>query len=347
MKGSPPRSAPDDERVFVTGGSGFIGANLVEAYLREGTPVRSFDQRPPKIPAHSRAWMPGDVRDKQRLSAALDAFEPTVVFHLAARTDLDGKTESDYSSNTVGVESLVAATRRLASAPIIVFASSRLVCEIGYIPSHDMDFRPSTQYGASKVHGERIVRASCQHAPWVIARPTSIWGPWFGVPYRNFFDAVLSGRYLHPKGKVIRKTFGYVDNTVYELQQLARLPPDATAERMFYLGDYEPIEVGELAATIARAGGVARVRNAPLALLRPVAGAGDVMRRFGWRSPPLTSFRLNNLLTEMVFDLSPLRATVGELPVDWTEGVRRTVQWLQADRKPSPLERPDDRTVRR
>lgn len=31
---------------------------------------------------------------------------------------------------------------------------------------------------------------------WCIIRPTSIWGPWFGVPYRNFFDMVMHRMYF-------------------------------------------------------------------------------------------------------------------------------------------------------
>lgn len=318
-----------EERVFITGGSGFIGTNLVSAYLRKSTPVVSFDLCPPRIAAHRALWTEGDIRDLEPLAAALMEFKPTVVVHLAARTDLGGRTLSDYNSNILGVENLVAATKHLPEAPTVLSASSRLVCQIGYIPRHDTDWRPSTPYGASKVRGERIVRQQCLHAPWVITRPTSIWGPWFGAPYRNFFQAVLSGRYLHPRGRRIHKSFGYVENTVYQLQQLGRAPTDEVAGRVFYLADYEPLEVGDLAKAIAREGGATPVRSVPVGLLRLVAGTGDALQRIGWREPPLTSFRLSNLLTEMVFDLGPLQAAVGELPVGWTEGVRRTVRWLE------------------
>jgi len=325
----------DGERVFVTGGSGFIGTNLVAAYMGEKTPVASFDRRPPRIPAHRAIWTRGDIRDLGPLTASLVEFEPTVVLHLAARTDLEGETVSDYSSNILGVENVIAATKRLSEAPRVVFASSRLVCEIGYIPRHDTDWRPSTPYGSSKIRGEEIVRDKCLHAPWVITRPTSIWGPWFGVPYRDFFRSVLAGRYLHPRGRKIHKSFGYVENTVYQLQQLSRTPTDTIAGRVLYLADYEPLEIGELARSIAQAAGAPRVRSVPVGLLRLVALAGDALQHVGWREPPLTSFRLSNLLTEMVFDLDPLRATVGELPVAWMEGIRRTVQWLEAETPPT------------
>ena len=41
-------------RVLVTGGSGFVGANLVTELLRRGHEVRSFDRAPSPLPAHPR-----------------------------------------------------------------------------------------------------------------------------------------------------------------------------------------------------------------------------------------------------------------------------------------------------
>jgi nucleoside-diphosphate-sugar epimerase len=329
-----PRQSGVDERVLVTGGSGFIGTNLVASYLREQTPVISLDRRPPRIPAHRSVWTQTDVRDLEQLGALLAGFAPTVIVHLAARTDLRGRAASDYDTNTHGVENLITASADISPPPRILFTSSRLVCEIGYLPEHDTDWRPSTPDGSSKVRGEQIVRERCLHAPWVITRPTSIWGPWFGAPYRSFFEAVLAGRYLHPRGQEIRKSFGYVDNTVHQIRQLARAPVELVADRVFYLADYEPLETGAFADAISCAGPRAGVRRVPVGLLRALARGGDIMRRLGWSEPPLTSFRLNNLLSDMVFDLSPVKSVVGDLPVPWREGVQRTVRWLNGSQQP-------------
>ena len=45
--------------------------------------------------------------------------------------------------------------------------------------------------------------------------------------------------------------------------------------------------------------------------------------------PPLTSFRLNNLLTDAVFDMSPLELIAGTLPYDMKQGVEITVDWMR------------------
>ena len=69
--------------------------------------------------------------------------------------------------------------------------------------------------------------------------------------------------------------------------------------------------------------------------LQAIALAGDAMVRLGWNGPPLTTFRLRNLTTEMVFDTQILDDLVGALPYTPEEGVKRTVRWLRAPTRDS------------
>ena len=52
------------------------------------------------------------------------------------------------------------------------------------------------------------------------------------------------------------------------------------------------------------------------------------MKRSGFYEPPLTSFRLDNLIANMVYDLRATREIAPELPVAIDDGVARTVRWL-------------------
>jgi nucleoside-diphosphate-sugar epimerase len=320
--------------VLVTGGSGFIGSNLVAGLQASGHEVLNLDIVAPRNPALASSWQRVDLRDARALHEAIARFEPSVVHHLGARTDLDGATVGDYEANTAGVRNLVASLADVPSVERVLFASSRLVCRIGYAPTSDTDYCPTTPYGASKVEGERIVRAACADAryTWAIVRPTSIWGPWFDVPYRIFFDAVARGRYVHPRGLAVPKSFGFVGNSVHALRTLAQAEPERIAGRMFYLADYPAIEVGEMASCIAAEAAAAPVRQVPMALLQGLATIGDAAKALGWREPPLTRFRLANLITPMLHDLEPLRAVVGDLPYTMPDGVRATVGWMREHR---------------
>lgn len=319
-------------RILVTGGSGFIGTNLVEYFTERGDEVANVDIAAPRNRAHHSLWRAGDLLDGEGLRSLIRAFAPEVIFHMAARTDLDGHSVEDYAANTVGVENLIAAVENATSLRRLIFASSRLVCRIGYAPSNEFDYCPTTPYGESKVIGERLVHEALHRlpCPTMIVRPTSIWGSWFDVPYKTFFLTIARGRYVHPGTDKILKSFGFIGNTIHELERLMDATADAVAGKTFYLADYPPIDVAVMANTIQGALGVKPIKTVPVAVLRPAAWIGDSLKTLGWQNPPLTSFRLDNLLTPMVHDLEPLRAVVGKLPHSMEDGVRMTVDWLRA-----------------
>ena len=317
-------------RVLVTGGSGFIGTNLVDVYKRAGVAVTSLDIAQPRNPEHRDVWLDGDVTSLDELRTAFATARPTHVFHLAARTDLDGQSVDDYAANVAGVANVLS-TLRAADTPVVrtVFASSRLVCRLGYQPRAEDDYRPTTAYGESKVHTEQLVRAATD-LPWVLVRPTSIWGPWFGVPYRDFFMSIARGRYVHPSGRRIEKSFGYVGNTTWQLHRLMCAPGTDVLGRTLYLGDDPPIEVHRLAERISAGMGRRPPKSVPLSVLRVIARLGDLAERAGIRAP-LTSFRLANLLTPMVFELGALMRITGPLPYDEAAGVTATVAWMRSE----------------
>lgn len=320
-------------RIVVTGGSGFIGTNFIELLSRAGHEVFNLDVKPPIAVTERVRWRQLDIRDRAALLAVLRELAPEIVVHLAARTDLNGASVTDYDANTDGVRNMIDAAAT-ASVKRVLFASSRLVCRIGHQPQSPLDFCPTTPYGQSKVVGEQLVRAAVD-APfeWAIVRPTSIWGPWFHIPYRNFFDAIRDGRYLHPRGVRVRKSFGYVGNTVHQLLQLTQAKREVLHGQMFYLADYDSIEVLDWGRRVQAAFGAAPIRQVPMAALRLVAGAGDGLAWLGWKNVPLTNFRLDNLVTEMLHDTSALREVCGALPFNLDEGVERTVGWMRAERQ--------------
>jgi nucleoside-diphosphate-sugar epimerase len=314
------------ERVLVTGGSGFIGTNLVAACLRTGITTMNIDPEPPRNQTQRDIWKKIDTLDSSAVAAAVGEFGPTLVFHLGARTDLHGRTPADYAQNIQGVRAIIDACNSASEIRRVIFASSRLVCRIGYQPSRDDDYCPTTPYGQSKVIGEQIVRAADHSYEWMIVRPTSIWGPWFGVPYRDFFDSVARGRYFHVRHRAVKKSFGYVGNTVYQLERLAYA--SKPLRRTIYLGDYPPTDLHEMADLIQRNTHASKIRTISLWPLQIAARTGDILQHAGWSEPPLTTFRLNNLLTEMVYDLDPLREAVGPLPYSLEDGVRETSKWI-------------------
>jgi hypothetical protein len=63
--------------------------------------------------------------------------------------------------------------------------------------------------------------------------------------------------------------------------------------------------------------------------LKAAAVIGDVAKKAGMKNPPLTSFRLDNLTTPMVYDLNREERICGKLPYSLEEATERTVKWLR------------------
>ncbi|MFH0947881.1 MAG: NAD(P)-dependent oxidoreductase [Elusimicrobiota bacterium] len=244
---------------------------------------------------------------------------------------MDEKLLSDFAANINGVESIVRILREVPSVERAIFTSSLLVCKMGYIPKDDSEYNPTTLYGQSKVRGEQIVR-SAKDLPytWTIIRPISVWGPYAQEPYKNFFQSVSRNWYFHIGSGHYKRSMGYVENMVYQIQQLLLASVEKVDRKVFYLGDSPPVDLYEFANEVQSVLGVRKIRHLPLWSVKLVAKSGDVVKSLGWKKFPLTSFRLNNIRTEYMFNLQPIMDIAAPLPYDFKTGIKRTVQYMRA-----------------
>lgn len=320
-------------KILITGGSGFIGTNLIEALRKTNFEVLSIDLAEPKLEAHRSLWKKLDIRAKDALIRVVSDFQPDFVIHLAARTDLNGKTLQDYDANMQGVSNLLDALEHVQNLKQAVFASSMYVCEPGYMPKGFEDYAPHTLYGESKVETEKRIKMRNPQYTWSIIRPTSIWGPWFGEPYNKFFHIVLNHMYFHMGKRACRKTYGYVDNAIYQIMSILGADADKVNGKVFYIGDYKPYDITEWANEIAKEAGI-RIPRIPYWCFVCLGWLGDLLKSFGIAFP-MTSFRLHNMTTDNVHDLSPIQEIAPNLPISRIEGTKRTLDWINNVEKKS------------
>jgi GlcNAc-P-P-Und epimerase len=319
------------DKILITGGSGFVGTNLVDFFTRNGFEVRNLDINPPRKPDQSPFWKSVDIRNSKLLSDEIHSFKPNIVLHCAARTDLSEKRNLDgYSANFDGVCHLVDAIRNVGTVDQVIFFSSQLVCRIGYEPKDFEDYQPTTLYGRSKALGEKIVKIASDFGPtWTIVRPTSLWGPWFDVPYKSFFTTIRKGFYVHPKGIQTRKQWGFIGNTVFQVKKLLESPKHTVHKKIFYMADFEPIDLHTFADKVQNALSAPPIHDVPLSVLKTAAALGDLAKKCGWQNPPLTNFRLNNIVIDEIQDLEPLRQVIGDLPYSLDDGIKETANWIE------------------
>ncbi len=325
-------------RIIVTGGSGFVGTNFVDYALIKKDKILNIDIKPPFKKDHYEYWKECNIMNYKELERLVVDFKPEYIVHLAAKTGAHAITDiNEFAPNIDGVINLINALIKLNEAypenlKRVIFTSSLLVCKMGYIPKYDTDYMPSTAYGMSKVEGEKIVR-NWKNLPfeWTIIRPISVWGPWMGEPYLNFFKAIEKGLYFHIGRGHYRRSMGYVENIAYQIYSILLAPSEKVHEKTFYVGDPEPTDLYTFAEMVREKLNAPKIRKMPLWAAKSLAKTGDLLKFLGWKNVPLTSFRLNNITTEYVFDLSPIMDICnGYVPYNWEVAIERTVEWYKS-----------------
>lgn len=316
------------ERLLITGGSGFIGSHLVDLAVRHGHTVLNLDARTPDISAQERFWRSGDIKDAGALASAFEDFQPTRVIHLAAKANLNGKTVEDFPDNTLGTENVIRCVNETESVVFFVNTSTQYVVTPGICPADPGYLQPYTAYGESKAVAERAVRERCEK-PWAIIRPTNIWGPRHPFFPLEMWRYLERRYYVHPGYQPIRKYYGYVENAVRQILNIALSKrPTEAAGKVWYITD-PAIDSAEWMNRFSLALSGKPVRRIPLALWRMMAASGDIMRFLGLRFPVNSDrfFRLtvNECLPDELIAMLDAADTVS-----LHEGVARSVEWYRS-----------------
>lgn len=309
-------------RILVTGSSGFVGHALMGVLMKQGAEVRGISRQAGK------PWsMQGDLLDRDQTVRLFRAFQPEVVYHLAARTALKGAA-AGFEENVVTTDHVLDAVESTSSVRRAVWLSSQLVNRPGRLPAADTEYDPPDAYGESKAEAERHIRLrDGGRREWVIGRSTTIWGPGMSEHYAGVIRMIARGLYFHVGRRPLYKSYSYIDNLSSQLQALAFAPADRVHGRTFYLADSEPISLRNWTDAFAEEYG-RTIPTIPVPIARTLGVAGDILSSLGRRSP-ITSDRVRNVLTEYVYPTDAINAVHGPTEIGWREGVRQTADWLK------------------
>jgi GlcNAc-P-P-Und epimerase len=313
-------------RMLLTGGSGFIGTNLVDALMESGIEAINLDITPPKKPSQTPYWEKCDILDFELTSRTFERFQPTHVIHLAARTDTLSAHLDDYAANTAGTTNVLRSIKNTSSIQRVIITSSQFVFAPPGLPRNDEDYNPIGAYGMSKVSAEKAIRTAGLNCVWTITRPTNIWGPWHPRYPSEFWLVLKKGLYFHPGGKSAVRSYGYVKNIIYQMLKIFEAQPALVHEKVYYLGD-PPIPLIEWVNGFALPITRKPARTIPKWLLETLAASGTLLNRIGIRFP-ITLSRYRSM-TEDYF--SPVDKTIKEFgvpPYSLEDGIKETVDWL-------------------
>jgi dihydroflavonol-4-reductase len=321
-------------KVLVTGGTGFVGANLASALVKRGDEVRVLRRSNSSLAALGELDVEhviGDITDPLAVERAVAGCD--LVFHVAAIAAYwRSRRGQVYHANIEGTRLVMAACLR-AGVERVVHTSS--VAAVGIPPrgttaDENLPFdkvSATLTYPDSKHRAEIEVReAVARGLDAVIVNPASVFG--VGDHYLNTGRIVLEygrGRipFAPPGGMCVVDVDAVVEGHLLAAER------GRTGER--YILGGENLSHRQIAATIAE---VAGVRTPPLVLprvlLRPSALVVDAFNRVSPWAPLITGEQIWLSGIDFYFDSGKAVRELGYPLMLFRGAIEKAYQWYQA-----------------
>lgn len=316
--------------MLVTGGLGFIGSNVAVRLAQLGARVTVMDARVPGCGADESNL--DAVRTQVRViecdiaeadEYAVEVGQADVVFNLAGEVSHSRSMEDplhDLELNTVSQLKFLCALAALRRGVRVVYAGTRQV----YGPAEHLPVNEDAPINPTDFNGVHKRAAELYHTMLsrmgkldaVVLRLTNVYGPRLGLHAQGqgflsvFLRRLLAGEPIEifGDGEQLRDPV-HVDDVVdaFLTAGLAERP----ARRVYNVGGPETLALGEIAAVMCEAAGM----------------AGSVRLR------PFPAEHLAFDIGSFSTDMRRIRAELGWAPrIDFRAGVRQTVEWFAGAR---------------
>jgi nucleoside-diphosphate-sugar epimerase len=284
---------------FVTGGSGFIGARLIERLAGDGWTVRAL--------ARSDA-----------AAAKVTAGGAEVAFHAAAKVEDWGDIREFRRINVEGTNAVLDACRVADVRRFVHVGTEAALLHGQPLVMADertpLAFHSRSPYSATKAEAEAVALAA-RGIEVVVVRPRFVWGPNDTTLIPAMIDLVESGRFRWIGGGRQLTSTTHLDNCV---EGLVLAADRGTPGAAYFVTDGELVVLHDFVSALLATRGVHTPESS---IPRPVAVAAAWATETAWRllrrtdHPPLTSFAVWIASLECTLDDSRARADLGYEPV--------------------------------
>ncbi len=276
------------ERVLVTGGSGFVGRNLIAALRKAGDSVAALARSDEAARAVSEAGadaVRGDLDDVAALREGMKG--ASLAVHCAASVDDWGPLEEFLRVNVEGTQHVLDAARKAGVARLVHVSTEAVLVGGGPIVRADETRpRPAGAFGVYPISKglaeERVLAANGSSLATVIVRPRFIWGRGDTVLLPRLVDAVKKGQLVWFSGG------RYLTSTCHVRNVCEGILCAAAAGRpgeIYFLTDGEPVEFRSFVSDLLH---TQRVEPPARSLPFGTAYAAAAALEAAWRWLPLS-----------------------------------------------------------
>ena len=329
-------------RILVTGATGGLGRNAVQALLQKGVQVRASGRNVETGKALASAGAEFIALDLATATLAqLDDLVRDVdaVWHCAALSSPWGAAADFVAANVTVTQRLLQAAGQNGVARFIHISTPALYFD--YTNRFDVkeSFRPRSYvnaYARTKAQAEACVQDAVWRFPrmrCIILRPRAIFGPHDQVLVPRLCRVLdeRGGRLPLPRGGGVTLDLTYVENVVHAMW-LASGSTRAPSGSAFNITNQEPVVLRDILRQLF-VDGLRRkcdIVDLPYPLLAVLAHGMQLLSHLTRKEPALTPYSIGALSFDMTLDNTLARELLGYVPpVTLADGVQRTVEWIK------------------
>lgn len=339
------------QSVLVTGASGFIGRRLVRRLIELDRQVFCLvrpGSRVDELPTGDITRVSGDVTDRATVDRALAESRPHTVFHLAGLVRA-GHHCDFMVVNAGGVEHVAGACADHDDPPVLVLVSSLAAAgpvDADQTRTERDTATPVSNYGRSKLAGERAAARYAHTVPITIVRPPIVFGPGDHGVLQMFRSISHWGIHVVPRRGDQRLSLIHVDDLVEGLLLAAEKgervqengPP---GQGVYFFAGAETPTLTQLGRDIASALGrkPPTVIRVPGSALTVIGMGADLLARARRRASPATWINSDKITEALsgswTCSASKARAHLGWPPIvpdsarTLADRLHETAQWYR------------------
>lgn len=317
------------KKILITGGSGFIGQNLIEIINKEYSEfeIINLDLKSNNV-QNECIYIKCDILDRLEIKNIFDKIQPNYIIHLAAETNCDPKlTIKDYKVNIEGSKNIFDLSNDISQLKGLIHISTQFVNQTDFPLENFTNYKPNTIYGESKVLSEKLLINANYNYNWIILRPTNVWGKWHPRYPVEFWKILQQGKYIHPHKEGVIRSYGYVGNVCDQiLFFLTNINKNNISKGIYYIGD-KPIELYEWVNGFSLKLLGKNVRVVPSLLVYFIALFGSLLKIINVTFP-ITISRYRSMTKSNPAPMEKTLNLIDQQKFSLEEGIDITVKWL-------------------